>query len=99
MFPETEISGDFGHVCKCMQTECVVGFYVFSQGCERQDRGCAFTCLCVCERERIICDVHTTACYTVSVKDACHNVETSGPRLLGGGVDLQRQRVLVSGSE
>lgn len=48
------ISG--GHVCKCMQTECVVGFYVFSQGCERQDRGCAFMFVCVRERESyVIC--------------------------------------------
>lgn len=35
--------------------------------------------VCVCERERIICDLHITACYTVSVKDACHNDGTSGP--------------------
>lgn len=33
--------------------------------------------VCVCER--IICDVHITACYTVSVKDACHNDGTSAP--------------------
>lgn len=47
--------------------------------------------VCVCERERIICDVHTTACYTVSVKDACHNLGTSGPRLLGGGICRDRE--------
>lgn len=40
---------------------------------------CIYMFVCVCERERIICDVHITACYTVRVKDACHNDGTSGP--------------------